>query len=125
MDVQTEIDAQKELIAQSQKIIDWLTARKEQLEALPNGSVYLRESIDFDRLTHDDVVKVLKALGGKWDKEVNSAESSRVDYSTKIDGLKVRLWAGEPPPNCKIVEVQEEIPAVPATTRTVRRLVCK
>lgn len=92
-----------------------------ELEGEP--TVYSSGQIDFDRLSHPEVIKVIQAIPGKWDKEPSS-EGTRINYSTKRGDLTFRCWAGEPPPNCKIVELLVTIPAQPETVRTVRKLQC-
>lgn len=100
----------------------------EQLPGLENldlpAKVFNCQQIDFDRLTHPDVVRVLQAVGGKWDKSITASCSEAIDYTQKVNGITIRLWAGEPPPNCKIVEEQVEIPAQPARIELKRVLRC-
>lgn len=80
--------------------------------------------IDFDTLSHPEVIRVIKAIGGKWDK-TPSGQCARIDYQTEVQGQIIRCWAGEPPPNCKIVEVDEIIPAQPERIEKKRKLVCQ
>lgn len=77
--------------------------------------------LDFDHLTHAQVITVIKAIGGKWDKE---PQGDRVNYMTESGGIKLRCWQGEPPPSCRIVEEEVEIPAQPARKEVRRKLVC-
>lgn len=111
-----------------QRMYDWLRAHAEQLEQLPEAYLFgLSDSFDFDNLTHDEVIKVIQTLGGKWDKKQSASNSARIDYTATIDGILVRCYQGEPPPSCKLVEVEEdvpEVPAQPATKRKVLKLVC-
>lgn len=81
-------------------------------------------SIDFDMLAHKEVIAVIRAIGGRWEK-TPSNESTRIDYSTTIDGQTIRCYAGEPPPNCRIEEVDEIIPAQPQRIKKRKKLVCK
>lgn len=80
--------------------------------------------IDFDNLSHDKVINVIKAVGGKWDK-TPASEGGRINYSTTKNGIYFQCWSGKPPPNCKIVEVFETIPAQPERVVTRRKLVCQ
>lgn len=112
-----------------QRLANWLRAHAEQLEQLPEAFLFgPSESFDFDNLTHDEVIKVIQVLGGgKWDKKQSASNSARIDYTATIDGILVRCYQGEPPPSCKLVEVEEyvpEVPAQPATKRKVLKLVC-
>ena len=80
--------------------------------------------IDFDHLEHDQVVKVIQAIGGKWNKNLGSVEGT-IDYTTTTEsGQLLRCYAGKPPPNCKIIDVLEEVPAQPARTVMRKKLVC-
>lgn len=86
-------------------------------------------SVDFDNLEHKDVIRVVRSLGGKWDKTTNShavAGEIRVDYAREVDGVQVRCWAGKPPPSCRLVEYEEIIPEqiIPAKVVKRTKLVC-
>lgn len=81
------------------------------------------EYIDFNELPHEKVIEVIKNIGGKWNKE--PATDGTVHYSTEKNGYKIRCYKGQPPPNCKVVEVLETIPAQPERVVTVRKLVCQ
>ena len=84
---------------------------------------FFGHQIDFDNLKHDDVIKVIEAVGGNWNKI--PGDDANVHYSTTINGISYRCYNGEPPPNCKIVEVLETIPAQPERVVTRRKLVCQ
>lgn len=108
-----------------------LQTRLANIEAIPfneteveikQPSIY-GSMIDFDRLTHPQVIEVIKSIGGKWDKEPSSVGGT-INYSTEVNGITFRCWSGEPPPNCKIVEVLQTIPAQPERVVTVHRLQC-
>ena len=114
-ELQTEIDRANELMAK----LDRLPG----LEKLELEAVRYVNQIDFDKLTHPQVVEVIKAVGGKWSKTPD--EGGTINYETTIEGIKLRMWRGEPPPNCKIVEELVEEPAQPARMVTRRRLVCQ
>lgn len=77
--------------------------------------------LDFDHLSHEDVIKVIKAVGGKWNKEPCDG---KINYSTTIEGMRLRCWQGEPPPSCRIVEEEVVIPAQPERREMRRKLVC-
>jgi len=95
----------------------------DKLEPSAVGYFYMPNQIDFDHLTHDKIIEVIKAIGGKWDKTPSGVDG-RIDYKTEVNGVTIRMFAGEPPPNCKIVEYLEEVPAQPARTVTKRKLQC-
>lgn len=116
-----------ELIAELNKqkgrietMIAFLQTHKARFEALGLKLSRWTDKIDFDRLKHPDVMRVVQAFPGKWTKTL-SADSGRIDYETSVDGVSLRVWSGEPPPNCRIVEEDVYLPA-----QTVKRfkLVC-
>jgi hypothetical protein len=95
----------------------------DEIDVGDRGGFFYDKQIDFDRLTHEQVISVIKALGGKWDKTPDDV-GDRINYQTTINGITIRMWQGEPPPNCKIVEYCEEVPAQPARMVTKRKLQC-
>jgi hypothetical protein len=78
--------------------------------------------LDFNGLSRQETLLVISMLNaGKWTKSVNGCDSETIDYVATIDGMKVRLWAAAPPDSCRVIEVEEEVPA----TKIVRRkLIC-
>jgi hypothetical protein len=123
MNVQEEVDALARQIASKKSQIEWLERHRAKLESLPPASIneFIGARLDFDDLSHDRVIEVIKAFGGKWEKSISARSGDRIDYRTVFDGFAVRCYAGEPPPACKIVEVEEY---VPASVQKVRKLVC-
>lgn len=111
------------------RTIRWLRSRKailERIEVDPDSiQVYGESNLDFNNLSHQDVIKVVRAFGGKWKKVPHG--NDRVDYQQEIDGVRVRCYAGAPPPNCRIVEVEEVIPArvIPEQRIKVKKMICK
>ena len=87
---------------------------------------YDGNSLDFDWLSHERSIEVIKALGGKWNKQLNPGDASTIDYTTEIDGVKFRIYGGQPPPSCKVIEEVVVVPShyTPETTKVVRRLQC-
>lgn len=81
--------------------------------------------IDFDNLSHEKVIEVIRAIGGKWEKTPSVSATDRIDYKTTKNGITIRCYQGEPPPNCHIEEVLETIPAQPERVVTRKKLVCK
>lgn len=125
MNVTAEIERIGEEIKTRVERIKWLKKHRTKLEPLPNAS---RSSpsggMDFDNLSHADVVKVIKALGGKWKKL--PAHNNTIDYETEVNGTRIRCYQGQPPPSCKIIEVEEFVPEqiIPASIRKVKKMVC-
>src|SRR5205814_769409 len=118
-----QLDNEKAAIARLEAFI---LTHKEKLDALGLDLSNYFGNIDFDRLTHSEIVRVIQTFPGTWTKTPSASHDNdpRIDYSTTYDGMKLRCWAGQPPPNCKIVEETVEVPPQPATTKTVRKLVC-
>ncbi len=89
---------------------------------------FCNEHLDFDNLSHEDVIRVIVAIGGKWKKSVSSMSGDRIDYTYdgSFDGIVPRCWAGSPPPSCRIVDEEVEVPetVTPATRKIVRRMIC-
>jgi hypothetical protein len=81
------------------------------------------EWIQISSPNREDVLSVMRALSaGRWEREVSSADSTKIDYETKIDGFRVLLFCAEPPESCSIIEETIEIPAKTITRKTI---VCK
>ena len=124
MTTQEQIDFVTEQIRKLGKRLRFLRAHKALMETLPaSGPCY--EGLDFDNLSHADVIKVIRGFGGKWKKE--ACGDNRINYEAQIQGVRVRCWQGEPPPNCKVIEYEEIIPerVVPAQVVKKRKLVCQ
>lgn len=126
MNVTEEIDRIRAEIQTRLERIEWLELNQSKLVDLPAASTHPGTFMDFDRLPHKEIVKVVRALGGKWKKTPGHIENT-INYQTEIDGKVFRCWSGEPPPSCKIIEVEEHVPeqVIPASTRKVRKLVCQ
>lgn len=99
-------------------IYNLLTDRlKERFD--PCGSYF-----DLNHLSREEVLEAMQCLkAGKWEKSASSMEGC-LDYKAEVLGVSVRLWGAAPPGSCRMVEVLEEVPALPATTRKVRKLIC-
>jgi hypothetical protein len=114
--LEAEIKVRQEMIA----TLDTLG-----LENTTAPATLFGHQIDFDNLSHDKVIEVIRAVGGKWDKTISSGSGDRIDYKTVKNGITVRCYQGEPPPNCRIEDVLETIPAQPERTVTRKKLVCR
>lgn len=114
--LESEIKVRQEMIS----ALDTLGLENTTAEATMYGA-----QIDFDGLSHEKVIEVIQAVGGKWDKTPNGSEPDRIDYKTTKNGITIRCYQGEPPPNCKIEEVLETIPAQPERVVTRKKLVCR
>ncbi len=115
------------IINTAQRRIDYLRSIStllEQVGVVPTGS---NNYVDFDFLSHDTVIEVIKVFPGKWNKKVNE-DNETITYTREpVDGWTIRCYCGAPPPNCRIVEETITVPEaiVPAHTTIKRTLVCK
>jgi len=108
--------------------IRWLRANAALLEKLPPVSLS-GGLVDFDRLPHKEVIRVIRTLGGKWKKSVNvhaDPGKTKIDYVAEINGKTFRCWGGDPPPSCRLVEVEEDVPelVIKAHKKKVMKLIC-
>ena len=126
MNVQEQVEALLDEIRERTKKIRWLRRNQAKLEKAPGGR-FCGEYLDFDYLPHKRTIEVVRTIGGKWKKTVASnGDNNKIDYATELEGVKVRVYAGDPPPSCRIVEVEELVPelVVPAHVKKVRKMVC-
>ena len=127
MNVQEQVEALLDEIRERTKKIRWLRRNQAKLEKAPDGR-FCGEYLDFDYLPHKRTIEVVRTIGGKWKKTPATCEhlSNKIDYTTELEGVKVRVYAGDPPPSCRIVEVEELIPeqVIPAHVKKVRKMVC-
>ena len=120
-------------ISQLNKNLNWtyyartfVLEHLETFDSLPDAQL-CGDKIDFNHLKHDQVMEVIKAFPGRWKKEPNGETihySITLRNESKTAGLYeiiIRCYAGQPPPNCKIVYEDVHVPA-----QTVRRakMVC-
>lgn len=104
----------------------WYKNNEEKfIDIAPTSINPLQLGLDYDNLSHEDVMRVIKAVGGKWDKAISQAGGNRIDYTTEVDGYQLRCWAGKPPETCKLVEKTRVIPAQPEREEKYFELVCK
>jgi hypothetical protein len=103
------------------KCVIWLQTHAEELDAESiEAEIYTGCSLEFNHLPHDKIVKVMAIVkAGKWEK---TYRDKVIDYTTTIDGLSFRCWAGEPPPNCKLVEELVVVPSTYVPEHTEKRL---
>lgn len=80
----------------------------------------------------EEKFKVLESFGGIWNKELETYNEGKLKYVQEFthpaddnDKCFVILRGANPPPSCRIEEVQELVPAVPESYRTVKKIVCK
>ena len=128
-EVTKEIDKLMEFldreIGERRQFKRWVAKHRDKLESLPFGAQLWDGRCDFNSLTHDEILLVMKAFpAGDWEKSPCGGAGITIDYNTVFDGMRVRCWNGQPPPSCRIVEEEVEIPAQPARKEIVRKMVC-
>lgn len=106
------IETTERRITNEQMILAWLHNHWRELVALVDAGIGLsrsKEGIDFDNPTREQVITIIKAIPGKWDKDVISGEHSCdghpiMNYCMNRDGIQFRMWNTGLPPTCKIVK---------------------
>jgi hypothetical protein len=118
LDRQTnELSTQAQLL---QRVREFVEQNEEKFKDLPNATCYCIGYIDFDRLPHDQVMKVVIAFGGRWNRE---PVGDRINYVQEVaEGVKVRCYQGQPPPNCR---VEYEEVTIPQRTERRAKIVCQ
>ena len=126
MNVQQEIDRAIETIKKTGKMIRFLREHQQLVDSLRCPVDIFNGRVDFNYPTHSETIQIIKAFGGKWKKELNPIPG-KINYESVVNGMSVRMWAGDPPPSCRIVEVEQYVPeqVIPASTIKVRKMVCQ
>ncbi len=107
---------------------NFIETNQSKFSALPTATVFLSGDgtlfIDFNSLSHAEVMSVVMAFSGKWSRE---PVEERINYTLNLGDLSIRCWKGEPPPNCRVVyeEIHEPEHVVPARTRRVPKIMCR
>ena len=111
------------------EVISWLSAHEDAFAGL-DPEIYLHSyyKLYFSRLSHEQIITVMNIVkAGKWDKSYNS--DGTIDYSAHgVDGfLNIKIYAGSPPPNCKVIEEEVVEPShyVPERTVLRKKIVCE
>ena len=119
---QEELVKIQDQINAKQKLHSFYISHKAKFLSLPPLG-YTYGPIDFDNLSHNDIVKVMLAFPGKWTKTINNL---RIDYRLQVeDNITIRCYSGEPPPSCQIVEKEVEVPETYVPAHTEKRKVLK
>lgn len=125
----SEIEEQVKKINAASKAIAKMLELLAGYEGKKQFGIYA-ENIDFNYFSHEEIVSLMKHLrGGKWEKKL-SYDNKSIDYTntTLIPGFTVRFWSAAPPPSCRIVVEEVDIPAVvttvPARKEKRFRMIC-
>lgn len=124
-----DLDSQQKLLDKKHKALQELEPKLASFPkdlSLSFGGYGEWSTIDFDYPGRAEVIELVTFLkAGKWDKEP-SASGGKIDYKNHtLVSMPLRIYAAEPPASCKVVEVDELIPAQPARVVKVKTLVCK
>jgi len=123
--VDLTIDRLNKEITDRYKMIHFIASHREAFEQCGADPVSFGDWIDFNNPTRPQILEIIKAFPGKWEKSLNSADRKSMDYIRRVEGEPtMRIWGGELPPCCKLVEVEVDVPAVPAHKAKVQRVVC-
>lgn len=126
--IETERGNATSAIEMYQRRLDLLNLFEAKLAEFPKplGISFGYKCIDFDGLDRETALELVSFLAlGKWDKELVGDTSINYISEAEFLGHKVRLYAVPPPDTCKLIEVDVEIPAVPARIERRFKLVCK
>jgi hypothetical protein len=87
-----------------------------ETEYKENVDIEIEEQrINITTKTREALVASLQIFGGKWNKEKNTWEETVIDYVQEIEHPLLYTFTivckGAPPPSCKIIEEDVEIPA--------------
>lgn len=106
--------------------LNWLRKNAARIDELGLEPSFACDKVDFDFLSHADVVRVMQAFpAGKWNKELAGASEGKIHYEAVYCGIPIRCYAGEPPPHCQVVDEEVIIPAQPERKEIRKKLVCK
>jgi hypothetical protein len=104
----------------------FIQANRSILEKAESKPCLWGSYVDYDGLKRPELLKLMKAFGGKWTK-TPSYDGGHLTYTRTeaIGGRTVRL-SGEPPSSCKIIETIKWV-KVPAKREKIvtRKVVCK
>lgn len=127
--IQTPVEQKIEWLRQDRRRItehiSWLIRHHDILNAIGIVPSRFVDSVDFNNPNRQQILEIIKAFPGTWRKSINDWEKERMDYvrDEKDDsGVTLRIYAGDLPPCCKLVEEWVDVPAQPAT-RQLRKVV--
>ena len=102
---------------------EFINANRDKLEALNLKLDAYTHYVDFNSLDRPDVLRVIKAFPGRWEK--SQGYDGRLNY-TRIEPegeLTLRLWGAEAPDCCHIEERVEYVEVPARVEKRVTRVV--
>ena len=107
-------------------MLEFIHTNRDKLEKLDLRFSGYSNYVDFDHLQRPDVLRVIKTFPGKWNKRAGYDGGLIYELETPVTGFIVRVYNGEPPPSCKIVETVKYVHVKAHKERVVTRtVVCK
>lgn len=95
------------------KVLNFVTENADAFDVIgitPN--IFLTDQVDLNQPTREQVLVAIKTFPGTWTKgKVQAYMHYTLNHPS---GIKIRLWATELPPTCKVVKKTVVIPAIPA-----------
>lgn len=115
--LQNKIDAirasLKKHVEKTENMIAWMERNKEAIEDIGIIPSCVVGYFDFDHPDRCQILKIIKAFPGDWEKEQNNYDREpRMNYVRAKTETEppLRIWSGELPPSCKIVTEKVLVP---------------
>ena len=116
--LEQEQQAYTTLLKAKLSIIKFLTDHAQKIEELGVSVTTCGSTIDFDNPTREQVLEIIKAFPGDWEK---GTYVETMYYRTTFEGQPLRIWNAPLLPSCQIIEEEVEVPAY---TERRRRIEC-
>jgi hypothetical protein len=110
-------------VADATSGLEFVQTNRRTLEKLGLKFSLFGTFLDFDHLQRPDVLRVIKAFGGRWSKQPGYDGGLNYTRDETVTGRRVRVYNGEPPPSCKIVEKVKYVKVPAKRERVVTRYV--
>ena len=114
----------KKEIEEAQINIKWLNDNQSWIDELGIIPAFLGLFTIFRKPTHQQTILIIRSLRGKWEKDYGD---TYIDYNQSFDdGRHIHIANSEPPQSCKLVPIEEVVPAhwAPETRVTKFKLQC-
>lgn len=96
------------------RLVAWLQKHKEQIEQVGTTPKAWCEYIDFDHPSREQILAIIKAFPGRWEKTPNYTSGKptmNYEQADEESGLTIRIWSGALPPTCRLIEEEVDVPA--------------
>jgi hypothetical protein len=104
--------------------LEFIHRNRNKLESLDLRFGIFGEYVDFDNLQRPELLAVIKAFPGTWNKHP-TYDNTGITYTLAepVCGLTIRCYNGEAPPSCVIEETVEYVTVPERIERKVTRKV--